>query len=259
MPRNIVGVFSLAEPLFEIETVIESSLVNNDLDDIATALTDTINTAGTVPMTGTIRLVNSTVLPGLIFASSNVGLGAVDDDYGFVNVSTGNPISTFKSNLEVDWFGDHTWADDLTFADLVATADQVDVATTATYQGREVTSFNAGAVSMFWDAAPPTGWTTLGLSDFAMRVVSGAGGGAIGGSGFSTIFGQFQSSFSAPDNNAHTHNNLADDPALTAFIFAPNGVTDTATISSSSGTTTNHTHQMDIRVLFMDMILAAKL
>lgn len=259
MPRNIVGVFTLAEPLFEIGTVIESSLVNNDLSDIATALTDTINTAGTVPMTAAFRMVNSEVISGAIIGSSNVGIGAVADNYGLVNATTGEALAVFKLDLDVDWFGDHNFPVNVTFADLCATEDQLDVTTLATYQGREVTSFDVGTVTMFWDVSPPTGWSVLGLNDWALRIVDGAGGGSTFGAGFSVTFSQFLSSFSAPDNDVHAHNVLADNPIVTAFVFSPQGVTDTAIISSSSGTTTNHTHFYDLRVLFMDVILAAKL
>lgn len=56
IPRNGSGVYSLPEPAFIPQTPISSSAVNNDLSDIATALTGSLPRNGEAGMTNTLPL-----------------------------------------------------------------------------------------------------------------------------------------------------------------------------------------------------------
>jgi hypothetical protein len=75
MPRNSSGVFTLAEQPFQSGTVVESDPVNNDLSDIATALTQSLATTGVSVMTGPFFAANGTVTAPSISFSNSVGTG----------------------------------------------------------------------------------------------------------------------------------------------------------------------------------------
>jgi hypothetical protein len=62
-------------------------------------------------------------------------------------------------------------------------------ATTAFVQNALASYLPSGTTTVFYQASAPNGWTqNTGISDAAVRIVSGAGGGATGGNGFSSTF-----------------------------------------------------------------------
>ncbi len=64
----------------------------------------------------------------------------------------------------------------------------------------------AGSVSLFYNAAAPTGWTKLTTQDDkAVRVVSGTGGGSGGSQAMSTTISLAHSSHSLTSQGTHTH------------------------------------------------------
>ena len=70
MPRNSSGVYSLPNPPFTANTTIVSAIMNSDLSDIATALTGSLPTNGSAPMTAALLLTAGTVsAPALAFSS----------------------------------------------------------------------------------------------------------------------------------------------------------------------------------------------
>lgn len=82
MPRNASGVYSLPQSPFVPQTTIQSSAVNSDLSDIATALTQSIASNGVTPITSPITFVGGTVTsPGITFVG--------DTDTGIYQVSPG--------------------------------------------------------------------------------------------------------------------------------------------------------------------------
>lgn len=72
MPRNpSTGTYTLPEVAFTSGTVIQSSAVNSDLSDIATALTQSLATTGVSSMTGPIKAAAGTALaPSYTFAAA---------------------------------------------------------------------------------------------------------------------------------------------------------------------------------------------
>lgn len=79
MPRNSAGVYSLPEPPFVVDTVIDNVAVNSDFSDIGTALTGSLARNGDGGMTGQLKAADGTVsAPGYTFGN--------DLDTGFYRV-----------------------------------------------------------------------------------------------------------------------------------------------------------------------------
>lgn len=71
MARNGSGVYTLPEPAFVPNTPISSAAVNNDLSDIANALTGSVAADGQTTMSGALKMDNS----GAVYASDpNTGI-----------------------------------------------------------------------------------------------------------------------------------------------------------------------------------------
>ena len=139
-------------------------------------------------------------------------------------------------------------------------------------------SFVAGTALVFAQAAAPTGWTkSASHNDKAMRVVSGTTGGAAGGTvAFSTVFARTATdghSLTAAENGPHNHNLNVDVSAgdtglssATSFgssntggSFGRGGAgSPNSSLVASSGSGTAHTHPMDIRVQYVDVIICTK-
>lgn len=154
--------------------------------------------------------------------------------------------------------------------------------------------FPTGTALVFYQSAAPTGWTKQTThNDKALRVVSGTGGGSGGTSAFSTVFGKTATdayTLTVTDIPAHTHGGVTgnDSPVHThAFgITAPSAsgnailqgggsnignAATTPTASATGNPSVNHTHSissqggggshshpMDIRVQYIDVIVATK-
>lgn len=129
-------------------------------------------------------------------------------------------------------------------------------------------AFPTGTSMVFQQTAAPTGWTKQTThNDKAMRLVTGtpSSGGSVA---FSTVFGKTATDnytlVSPTDIPAHSHSVLSRNNA-TAF-----GANARATLGNTAGTTTNdiltnltgsdgaHNHPMDIRVNYVDFIIANK-
>ena len=123
--------------------------------------------------------------------------------------------------------------------------------------------FPAGTKMLFQQTAAPTGWTkvTSGVDDKALRVVSGTVGSG-GTSAFSTVFGKTATdghtlALSEIPAHTHTQTTYALQPS---FSLSNNG----ARVGATTGTTGSaggggaHSHNMDIRVQYLDVIIATK-
>jgi len=128
-----------------------------------------------------------------------------------------------------------------------------------------VSGFPAGTSMLFAQAASPTGWTKQTThNDKALRVVSGMGGGSGGTSAFSTVFGRTAtdgSSLSIAQLASHTHpistrNNAAGISGSASSAQTIGTAYSTNTSSTGSGST--HSHGMDLRVQYVDVIIAIK-
>lgn len=149
-----------------------------------------------------------------------------------------------------------------------------------------------GTKMLFFQAAAPTGWTQTTHNNAALRVTSGAGGGTGGSVGFTTLFARTATdahTLTTAEMPSHYHTAGVTDPghdhgvsggtlggtttraaaggadfiagrdpaaidivpAFTGiYIDGPNGVN--ATHSAGSGG--SHSHNIDMRVIYMDVI-----
>jgi hypothetical protein len=126
-------------------------------------------------------------------------------------------------------------------------------------------AFPTGTVMLFFQAAAPAGWTQVTTqNDKALRVVSGAGGGAGGSSAFSTVFGQSATGPTTMDISmmpAHGHyENLGvavpgGPVAAWAYSGAAGGGDHSVGSTGGSGP---HTHPINLQISYIDLIIATK-
>lgn len=118
---------------------------------------------------------------------------------------------------------------------------------------------------LFAQANAPTGWTRdTTHNDKALRVVSGTGGGSGGSVSFSTVFGRTAvdaSSLSIAQLAAHQHvsftyspGNYSGSGSWGSASFANGGSKSTDSIGSGS----THSHGLDLRVQYVDVIICTK-
>lgn len=133
--------------------------------------------------------------------------------------------------------------------------------------------FPAGTAMLFAQASAPTGWTkSTTHNDKALRVVSGTSGGSAAGSvAFSTVFGRTASdasSLSIAQLASHAHdftdsNDNSGIPYINLSSSAVDNVSYTDSPASGQGTRragsgSTHSHGMDLRVQYVDVIIATK-
>lgn len=159
--------------------------------------------------------------------------------------------------------------------DTAVTKAEVDILDGATVSTADLNRISAasggiipsGTLMLFQQTAAPTGWTKQTThNDKALRVVSGTVSSG-GTSAFSTVFGKTATDghgLSAAENGQHDHQVYYSQPSNggnPSFAGAPGHVLQTSGSSvatSSSGSGTAHSHNMDIRVQYVDLIIASK-
>lgn len=166
--------------------------------------------------------------------------------------SSGGAKVNFTTAPVVDLFG--PWVNALTpeFANLPSS-------TVAKY------SFAAGTLMLFQQTSAPTGWTKQTThNDKALRVVSGTASSG-GTNSFSSMFASRTSdatTLSLAQIPAHTHSELYTQiTGATGLVFAAGGdysLNEANTASGSAGGGGSHTHTYDMRVQYVDLIIAAK-
>lgn len=125
-----------------------------------------------------------------------------------------------------------------------------------------------GTAMVFYQAAAPTGWTKQTThNDKAMRVVSGTGAGSGGSVDFSTCFGRYQTdghANSISEMPSHYHSEYTG-VGGSAFMYGydssqygTGAVNQQALNTGSTGGGGSHVHGMDIRVKYIDVIIATK-
>jgi hypothetical protein len=111
MPRNSSGVYTLPVSAFQAGSVALAADINNDFNDIANALTQSLATTGVSSMTAPIRAFSGTLsAPGYTFNS--------DTDSGFyliaantIGIVTGGAlVATLASDLSITWTGNQIFS-----------------------------------------------------------------------------------------------------------------------------------------------------
>lgn len=128
--------------------------------------------------------------------------------------------------------------------------------------------FPAGTAMLFWQASAPTGWTkSTTHNDKTIRVTSGTGGGNGGSSSFSTVFSKTTTDATTLTTGtipAHTHSysypsGMSSSAGLGFGVAGEDGVLSfTSGNTGSNGSGGSHTHPMDIRVHYLDVIICTK-
>jgi hypothetical protein len=111
MARNSSGVYSLPESAFVPGTTILSASVNNDFNDIATALTQSLATTGVSTMTGQIKAASGTVsAPGYAFGSALTTGFYLSGTNEISWAAAGVLAATFAATGAVTWVGAQTFS-----------------------------------------------------------------------------------------------------------------------------------------------------
>lgn len=124
--------------------------------------------------------------------------------------------------------------------------------------------FPAGTKMLFAQAAAPVGWTKdTTHNDKSLRVVSGDGGGSGGSVAFSTLFGRTavdESSLSIAQLAAHAHS-ISGTNNTSGSYSGYMGNSSSVKVSGgtgSQGSGSTHSHGLDLRVQYVDVIIASK-
>jgi hypothetical protein len=110
MPRNVSGTYSLPLPPVVPNTVIQAAWANTTEDDIAQALTDSLDRNGRGGMTAPFRLINGSALQPAFAFSSETGTGVYLETPGVMAVAVmGAKVGQFSaSGFSGNIFGNST-------------------------------------------------------------------------------------------------------------------------------------------------------
>lgn len=179
-----------------------------------------------------------------VLARMVTGLATVATTGAYADLS-GAPSLSFASQAEAEAGSDGTkYMNPLRTAEAIAALGS---------------SFPAGTMMLFQQTSAPTGWTKQTThNDKALRVVSGtaSSGGSVD---FSTVFGKTATDATTLTNStipSHTHN--VPGPGVLGISSWETTGGSGGIASQSTGSGGSHTHGMDIRVKYVDLIIASK-
>lgn len=129
--------------------------------------------------------------------------------------------------------------------------------------------FPSGTRMMFFNAAPPAGWSMVAWNNMTIRVVNDASGGSTGGvQPFSTVFGRTATdgwTLNASQMPSHTHSYVDTIPNAVGAMFSGASSAVTQYSSSDVGKTTGsaggdqpHSHGLDLRVQYVNACVGQK-
>jgi hypothetical protein len=260
MAFNGSGTFNLAtgNPVVS-GTTISSTWANNTLTDIASGLTNTITRDGQSPATANIPLGNYK-LTGVGAPTANGDALVFGENASIQTLKLLGSSSGFVGLKGAAAAGSTTYT-------LPAT-DGVAGSFLAT-DGAGNLSFNtgifaSGTTMLFLQAAAPTGWTKVTTyNDYALRIVSGTGGGTGGSVAFSTAFtnttstGAYTLTTSEIPSHAHTVTFSSRSVEIGSAIVAaqPSGSSSTSSVGGGA----SHSHSLSsLAVQYIDSIIAVK-
>lgn len=117
----------------------------------------------------------------------------------------------------------------------------------------------SGTVMLFFQSAAPIGWTQVtNQNNKAFRVVSGTGGGTGGTDPFTTVFGLTAvdgTSVSTAQLAVHNH---GDSQISGGGTVAVGGGGAAGEVSVNAGSGDSHAHGIELRVQYIDIIIASK-
>lgn len=116
MPRNSSGIYTLPESPFQSGTVIESSVMNSDLSDIATALTGSLATTGVSTLTGPLYLYSGTVTAPSLTWDDAMGAGFYISSSNMIMVQNSVSVARFYASATVNWYYKQFFANSVGFA-----------------------------------------------------------------------------------------------------------------------------------------------
>lgn len=122
----------------------------------------------------------------------------------------------------------------------------------------------SGTTMVFYQNAAPTGWTiSPSLNDYALKIVSSAGGVTTGSVPYSTLFGRTAVdayTLQIADIPAHTHDYAGNvrSGAPGGISIGSSGTPNQVTSTTSTGGGGPHAHNIDMRVQTASVILATK-
>ena len=127
--------------------------------------------------------------------------------------------------------------------------------------------FDQGTAVLFQQTSAPTGWTKQTThNDKALRVVSGTAGSG-GSSAFSTVFGKTATDATTLTTStipSHMHLGMlpqdwqAGSPVNASHPLIGTGTSTPGTQTGAAGSGSSHSHGMDVRVQYVDVIIATK-
>lgn len=130
--------------------------------------------------------------------------------------------------------------------------------------------FPSGTRMLFQQTSAPTGWTkdtTANLNDTALRIVTGTVGSRTSQSDFSTVFGKAATdghTLTIAEMPSHDHPGEGASFMMTGpspgdiNVFGGGGFTTSQATTGDRGGGGSHSHDMDIRVNYHDVIIASK-
>ncbi len=121
-----------------------------------------------------------------------------------------------------------------------------------------------GTSMMFYQASVPTGWTAVVTNDVAFRaVLNGTSGGTSGGTlAFSTVFGGTTTgatTLTVDQIPSHSHSYTS--VTLTSSVASGSNTAATVAAASTTGLTgggNSHTHPMDLRVGYLNVVVGTR-
>jgi hypothetical protein len=264
MPRNGSGTQQTPNTFVD-QTTITAGAHNANWADAASEITNSLALDGQSQMSGQLKIANGSVsAPGLVPGSDlDTGLYRIGGDNLGVACAGAKVLDIATTGLGIT--GALTATTNITATGTV-TGATVASGSAMTKGGVAVEAFASGTAMMFVQTSAPTGWTKSAThNDKTLRVVSGtaSSGGTVA---FSTVFARTSTdsyTLQIADIPSHDHPYVRPNPIDGSGVHPtgsgrgdPTGSTTVNTTATGGGG--GHSHGIDLRVQYVDCIIATK-